>query len=402
MVRSRRSFTIGEKLRLLRTVEEARQQGTSVREICDQLAINPRQYRDWRRDRTKLLSTKKKKRTTHRGSGGCLAHLEEDLVNWILEWREEGAELSYDDVVEKAGEMDADFASKTTSSKYHSVRRFCISNCLPIRNCTHTAQKSIHETELEAFAFIREMRPILSAPGTHPSYILNMDQTPLNGSPPIKRTLQLKGSRTVYSKCAGNKKSRFTCAVTVTADGKKLKPMLIFKGEVQGDIASREFPRSPYRDQCLLACQKSAWMQSEQVLIWINTILAPYVATCPEGITPILLLDDFTGHKTDAVKERLDELGVKTYWLPGGVTGLAQPIDVGVAKPFKDRYRRQFLQWKREMGIDRAILEKPDRQTQQGWTVASWAAIPQEVIVNSWRRTGFSYFPEDTERRVNA
>jgi len=132
MVRQRHSFTVAEKLRLLRTVEEATLQGASVREVCDQLGIDPRQYRDWRRDRVRLMATKKKKRSVHRGRKSCVAYLEEDLIDWILQWREVGAELSYDDVVEKASEMDAAFDSKSKSSKYHAIRRFCVTNCLPI------------------------------------------------------------------------------------------------------------------------------------------------------------------------------------------------------------------------------------------------------------------------------
>ena len=119
MTRRRRSFTVAEKLlRLLRTVESRTQQGDSVRIVCDELGIDPRQYRDWRRDRNKLLSTKKKKRTVHRGHSGCLTHLEEALVNWVIEWRDQGAELAYEDVVSKASELDPAFSAKSKDSKY--------------------------------------------------------------------------------------------------------------------------------------------------------------------------------------------------------------------------------------------------------------------------------------------
>ena len=398
MVKRRRSFTVGEKLQMIRTIEERRQQGESVRNICDEIGIDPRQYRDWRRARNKLISTKKKKRSFHGGYVSCIKHMEEELVNWIIEWRDQGAELSYEDVVAKASELDDDFGNKTRISKYHIVRRFCIANCLPIRSTTHVAQRNISETQIEALNFIREMRPILSAPDVHPSYILNMDQTPLNASPNKKRTLNIKGNKTVYSRRAGHSNPRFTAAVTITADGKKLKPMFIFKGVPTGDIATREFPRSPYRAQALLSCQPAAWMGTNEMLRWIDEILAPYIEDRPQGVTPILLLDNYKVHQVQEVQDKLAEIGVRPYWLPGGVTGLAQPVDVGITKPLKDRYRHQFGEWKKEMGIDRAILRTPSREIQQGWALASWQNIPQDVVRNAWRRSGFSYFPEQQEQ----
>ena len=139
-------------------------------------------------------------------------------------------------------------------------------------------------------------------------------------------------------------------------------------------------------------------MGTNEMLRWIDEILAPYIEDRPQGVTPILLLDDYKVHQVQEVQDKLAEIGVRPYWLPGGVTGLAQPVDVGITKPLKDRYRRQFGEWKKEMGIDRAILRTPSREIQQGWALASWQDIPQDVVRNAWRRSGFSYFPEQQEQ----
>jgi len=49
---------------------------------------------------------------------------------------------------------------------------------------------------------------------------------------------------------------------------------------------------------------------------------------------------------------------------------LAQPINVGIGKPFKDHVRAKWWEWLDETNIT------------------------QETVQNSWRKTGFSYFPE--------
>ena len=51
---------------------------------------------------------------------------------------------------------------------------------------------------------------------------------------------------------------RVTVAVTVTANGEMLKPMLIFKGKPGGQTQQREFPS--YFNESLYACQDQAWM----------------------------------------------------------------------------------------------------------------------------------------------
>ena len=40
-----------------------------------------------------------------------------------------------------------------------------------------------------------------------------------------------------------------------------------------------------------------------------------------------------------------NELGVKVQHIPGGCTGLFQPVDVGVSKPLKDKLRDLWESW---------------------------------------------------------
>ena len=51
---------------------------------------------------------------------------------------------------------------------------------------------------------------------------------------------------------------RVTVAVTVTANGEMLKPMIIFKGKPGGQTQQREFPS--YFNESLYAGQDQAWM----------------------------------------------------------------------------------------------------------------------------------------------
>jgi len=174
------------------------------------------------------------------------------------------------------------------------------------------------------------------------SRIINMDQTPMYLSMHPKQTLELQGSRTVHGRITTEGGSRFTCTVAVLANGNKLKPMCIFKGTVHGRIVQREFPQNPARDDIILCCQTAAWQDKDNMLLWIDRVLVPYLQDRALGAPAAILLDQFKVHWTNEVLARLNQLGITPYKIPAGCTGLVQPVDVGIGKPFKDHVRSQW------------------------------------------------------------
>ena len=100
---------------------------------------------------------------------------------------------------------------------------------------------------------------------------------------------------------------------------------------------------------------------------WIDLVLVPYLQGRGDDIAPVLLLDDFSVHKTDEIKARFEALGVNVYWIPGGCTGLAQPVDVGIGKPLKHQIRQKWWAWLIEGGTERAIIELPPHKEASCW-----------------------------------
>ena len=56
-------------------------------------------------------------------------------------------------------------------------------------------------------------------------------------------------------------------------------------------------------------------------------------------------MDNFTGQKTTAVLDKLEENGIVVVMVPGGTTDRLQPLDVSVNKPAKDFLHEKFRQW---------------------------------------------------------
>jgi hypothetical protein len=92
----------------------------------------------------------------------------------------------------------------------------------------------------EALAFLLATRPLLVGPHRDKQYIFNMDQTPLWFSYHRSKTLQLRGATTVHVRKSTNDTRRATAALTCTAAGEFLRPMIIFKGTPKGLIVKKE------------------------------------------------------------------------------------------------------------------------------------------------------------------
>ena len=65
--------------------------------------------------------------------------------------------------------------------------------------------------------------------------------------------------------------------------------------------------------------------------------------------------------------QRIQKLGIEVIHIPGGCTGLCQPLDVGINKPFKCRVRQRWEEWMIS-GIERTgTVESPSRAEVSAW-----------------------------------
>jgi hypothetical protein len=114
-------------------------------------------------------------------------------------------------------------------------------------------------------------------------------------------------------------------------------------GMPNGMIAHREVPTLP--TGIVYHLNKKAWFNEQIMLNWVEHVLAPYVATAPPGIIPILLLDPFRVHKMGTIVKAIQALGVQVEFIPAGYMGFVQPSAVGHNKLFKCKMRDEFLGW---------------------------------------------------------
>ena len=85
---------------------------------------------------------------------------------------------------------------------------------------------------------------------------------------------------------------------------------------------------------------------------------------------PYLALDSYQCHMMQSVVHAIQDLGVEVLHIPGGCTGLCQPLDFGVNKPLKkivQEQREDWMCWMRDLGLMVGLLNLQE----------SWLSIGQ-------------------------
>ena len=136
----------------------------------------------------------------------------------------------------EASELDHSFSQKKHHAKYSCARRFMRSHNYIVRIKTNVAQWPQKETVEEAKTFVNSMIPRFVGPHRHQDYILNMDQSPIFFDAIPSTTLELRGTNSINFRTSSSSTIRVTLAVAITASGKSLMPMLVFKGQPDGTI----------------------------------------------------------------------------------------------------------------------------------------------------------------------
>ncbi|KAK8780342.1 hypothetical protein V5799_018318 [Amblyomma americanum] len=112
----------------------------------------------------------------------------------------------------------------------------------------------------------------------------------------------------------------------------------------------------------------------------------------------LLVLDSFCGHLTGRVKERLRGIRTDMAVIPGGLTGVLQPLDVSVNRPFKVEFRMQYSEWMANGNHDETPTGRLKRAllaTVLGWILSAWNSVSTNIVTQSFKVTGISNSPFD-------
>ncbi|XP_069110032.1 tigger transposable element-derived protein 6-like [Argopecten irradians] len=164
--------------------------------------------------------------------------------------------------------------------------------------------------------------------GYSTSDIFNCDETGLYFRVLPDKTLSQKGSS---SKGVKNSKERLTVMFACSATGEKLKPLVIGKAKQPRCFRNLKSSKMPVT----WSHNRKAWMDSYIFGEWIKDVDRQMKR---EKRNILMFLDNATSHAKDI---KLDN--VKLKFLPANCTSHLQPLDQGIIRAFKARYRSKMM-----------------------------------------------------------
>jgi transposase-like protein len=207
----------------LEVVDFSKEEGN--REAARTFNVGETSLQEWRKEEAaiKCLDQKKRAMTYRR----CFRpELEETLVEWVLSERLKGNTVSTTSILLKARRLAEE--NKIENFKAYPSWAFMLMrrNNLCIRSTSSVGQKLPDDWEAKVEKFRLYVKENLC--GVDPAHFANMGKVLVSFDLPSSRTMHLKGAKEVSAATTGQEISNFMVVLSMTSDGGKLPPLVVF------------------------------------------------------------------------------------------------------------------------------------------------------------------------------
>nr|CCA16569.1 conserved hypothetical protein [Albugo laibachii Nc14] len=205
-------------------------------------------------------------------------------------------------------------------------------------------------------------------PSENLSRAMLMDKTAVYFENSKRQTVDITGARHVVLRLSGLGSMRMTVVLAVSALGKKLTPLIIWKGANQGS-------------------------KIQKISTWIDMM---FPTVLDHGKGKFLVWDSMRAHIFKATKAKCEEKGVGMCVIPGGLTSYLQAGDIGIYSYFKEKLSSFIKAWKSSDQVDYTRGGNPRPPTIEivsSWVTLAWKGVPDTMVQNSVAAAGFSDEP---------
>ena len=270
------------------------------------------------------------------------------------------------------------------------------------RRATKAAQKlpTNHE-EILTHAFLREAY-VVRDHAVPADLRVNTDQTQMVYQQGTQRTWNESGAKQV-STIGQEEKRAFTLVPSISASGVVLPMQAIFMGKTSQSCPSRNAPSYAEAQKLgfrMLPSKTSTyWSTQETMRDLVDTIIAPYfektkvALNLPPEQCSVWKIDCWSVHKSAEFLGWMKEnhANIIVIFVPGGCTGIWQPLDVGVQRVMKlsikrsahcdivDEVSAQLASGTKDLRLDVTLGTLRDRAV--GWVVNAIREISNKVLV---------------------
>lgn len=376
MSQKKHSYTIATKLAAVEVAENR-----SKESAARQFKVDPRRIREWCKQKETLIELKKKRGLSTRkrlgGAGRKVKDedMEETLLNWVIEMRDQNLRVSRRMLRVQAKIFATDEAFKASSGW---LQKFLKRNGLSLRRKTTVCQSPPADCIPKLVSFVTHLRSMQRQHDYPRSCVFAMDETACWMDMPSDTTIHKTGARSVSLKTSGHEKDHFTVILTARADGVKSKPYLVFKGK-----GTRLMKTLQKIDGVIVRFSMNGWMN--------DTLTADYLRTVIGQLSfrrRLLVWDAYRCHTSEATRAETKRLRIDTSIVPGGCTKFIQAADVVWNASFKSHMHKLYDDWiadpsKHEF-TKGGNMKAPARTLLCEWVKESWAAVSTDMVKNSF------------------
>uniref|UniRef100_A0A1X7UMU3 HTH CENPB-type domain-containing protein n=1 Tax=Amphimedon queenslandica TaxID=400682 RepID=A0A1X7UMU3_AMPQE len=359
-----RSFDVSFKLRVVEMAEKSNK--SKAARIYN---VDVRRVREWCQQKSELLEKNKCGQSTSKrlGGGGRKAlypDMEEVLLDWIVDVRSKHLRVSRQMIVDRAKGLSRDSAPEFKASRGW-LGRFMKRKGLSLRRKTTVCQTVPADCIPKLISFILHIRKLQQLHQFRPGDIFAMDETACWLEMPGDTTVATTGARSVPLK-------------TAEADGKKLKPFIVFKGK--GTRLIKELQTIP---GVVVVFSQNGWMNDDLTCDYMKKIVGSLSFN-----KRLMIWDAYKCHTSETTKRELDRLHLHTAVIPGGCTKYIQAADVVWNSIFKSQLRKSYDTWLSEPTVHEFTksgnMKPPSRSLLCSWVKDAWDAVPPDTVTKSF------------------
>ncbi|CAI5536514.1 unnamed protein product [Closterium sp. Naga37s-1] len=334
------------------------------------------------------------RRSSERGEGmrvrgGAYPDLEVELKRYVDQTNKSGVPLMLETLRDHAKVAARELGiPREFKCSIGWVRRACAR--LGIR-CYSQAGEAAEQDMTGVNTCRTQLPKLLLYLAVNPRDVVNFDETALYTSALPRKTYG-------RARVAGRKipKDRITVAYMCNADGSTMwRPLIISKSKRPVDFRP-DFDPEPY---VYWRSNKKGWMTSTLFTNYIELLNAAMLA---EGREIVVLLDNASSHGLLTETAETEDLfgfrtrklrNVRLVYLPPNTTCFTQPLDQGIIKAAKMRYRKLWLadltrQWAADNRRPGLARYKPNMRDVVFWVHDSWMTIGRKTVQRCWWNTG--------------
>jgi hypothetical protein len=190
---------------------------------------------------------------------------------------------------------------------------------------TKYSRKATKYDENEIMCFLKTCTIIYKSPSV--AFIFNLDETFWRIDFGYDYVIGVTGSDYRKVLTENNMKKGFTAVFVISSTGLFLKPLIILKGKTKVSL-------NKIKDisdvDIIKATSYSGWIN-----INLMNLLIEEIYKITNGHNSVLILDQYSVHMDDVVKDKANECNIKMIYVPVGKTSIYQPLDVSINGPIK-------------------------------------------------------------------